>query len=167
MARDFTRELGYLPFGSRLKRIGERLQAETARFLLQEGIDLPAGIWPLLMTLAEDGPLTVGELAAALGVSQPGVTRNLRQMEATGIVRLVRDQEDQRRKMVAISDRGADIVRRTQSELWPHVEAAVSGICSPLSGNILDQLDRIEDELDRMPLDRRAALHREGRAAND
>ena len=51
MVRDVTRELGYLPLGSRLKRVGERLQAETARFLLNEGVDMPQGVWPLLVTL--------------------------------------------------------------------------------------------------------------------
>lgn len=156
MARDVTRELGYLPLGSRLKRVGERLQAETARFMQQAGIDLPKGIWPTLVTLQQDGPLTIGDLAAALGVSQPGVTRSIRQLEAAGIVEAVRDGGDQRRKPVAISDKGAAILERAQLDLWPHVEAAVRDMCASLDGPILGQLDRIEEELDRLPLDRRA-----------
>ena len=154
MVTDVTRELGYLPLGSRMKRVGERLQAETARFLQQGGIDLPQGVWPLLVTLDRDGPLTIGELAAALGVSQPGITRSIRQLEAAGIVEAVRDGGDQRRKPVTITGKGAGILERTQRELWPHVEAAVRQLCAP----ILADLDRIEDELDRMPLDRRAAV---------
>ncbi|WP_421853973.1 MarR family winged helix-turn-helix transcriptional regulator [Oricola sp.] len=157
MVRDFTREMGYLPFGSRLKRVGERLQAETARFLQQAGIDLPKGVWPLLLTLDQDGPLTIGELAAALGVSQPGVTRSIRQLEAAGLVEAVPDAGDRRRKPVAATEKGAEILAATRRELWPHIEAAVRELCTSMQGSILDQLDRIEDELDRLPLDRRAA----------
>lgn len=161
MVRDVTRELGYLPLGSRLKRVGERLQAETARFLQQAGVDMPPGVWPLLVTLSDDGPLTIGELASALGVSQPGVTRSVRQLEAAGIVEAVRVKGDQRRKPVAITPKGAALLHRAQTELWPHVEAAVRAMCAGLDGPILTQLDRIEDELDRMSLDRRAAELRE------
>lgn len=167
MVRDVTREMGYLPLGSRLKRIGERLQAETARFLLSEGIDLPPGIWPLLVTLRTDGPLTIGELASGLGVSQPGVTRSIRQLEAAGIVEPVQADGDKRRKLVAITAEGARVVERTQGELWPHVEAAVREMCASAKGPILDQLDRIEDELDRLSLDRRAAAKREEAGRDD
>lgn len=157
MVRDVTRELGYLPLGSRLKRVGERLQAETARFMQRNGIDLPQAVWPLLTTLDQDGPLAVGDLAAALGVSQPGVTRSIRQLQAAGLVRVVPDSGDQRRKPVAITEKGAETLDTVRREYWPHVEAAVRELCVGIDGPILQQLDRIEDELDSLSLDRRAS----------
>jgi DNA-binding MarR family transcriptional regulator len=163
MVRDFTKELGYLPLGSRLKRVGERMQAETARFLANEGIEQPPGIWPLLATLHGEGALTVGELATALGVSQPGVTRSLRQLTADGMVKPAPAGEDQRRKPVMLTDAGAAVVERCMRDLWPYVEAAVREMCTPLDGPILQQLDRIEEELDSLPLDRRAARKMEAR----
>lgn len=161
MVRDVTKEFGYLPLGSRLKRVGERLQAETAQFLLSEGIDMPKGVWPLLVTLDQDGPLAIGDLASALGVSQPGVTRSIRQLEAAGIVEAVREGGDQRRKPVAITEKGRAVLGEVQRDLWPHVEAAVREMCAPLDGPILGQLDRIEAELDRLSLDRRAAAKKD------
>ena len=32
---------------------------------------MPQGVWPLLVTLDQDGPLTIGDLASALGVCPP------------------------------------------------------------------------------------------------
>ena len=155
MPRDVTREFGYLTLGSRLKRMGERFQAETARFMLRAGIDIPPSASPLLVTLRE-GPMTIGELAAALGVSQPGVTRSVRQLEAAGLVEAAPAGSDQRRRPVMLTEKAAGIVDRAQAELWPHVEAAVREMCGAVEGSFLQQLDAIEDALDRMPIDRRA-----------
>ena len=42
MVEDVVRELGYLTLGSRLKRIGERLQAQAQVLLEEAGISLSA-----------------------------------------------------------------------------------------------------------------------------
>lgn len=42
MIIDVVRELGHLALGSRFKRIGERLQAQTQVLLEEAGIALPA-----------------------------------------------------------------------------------------------------------------------------
>ena len=42
MITDIVRELGHLTLGTRLKRLGERLQAQTEVLLAQAGIGMPA-----------------------------------------------------------------------------------------------------------------------------
>ena len=42
MVEDVVKELGYLALGTRLKRLGERLQAQTQVLLEEDGLDLPA-----------------------------------------------------------------------------------------------------------------------------
>jgi len=75
---DVVRSLGLLTLGTRLKRIGERLQAQTQAVIEAEGVaDIPASHLPVLAALQRLGPLTVGDIALALGVRQPGVTRQL------------------------------------------------------------------------------------------
>src|SRR4029453_17504819 len=77
MVDDIVEQLGHLALGTRLKRLGERLQAETTRFIEARGLPVPASQFPLLAALERPGGLTVGELAEAVGVSQPGVTRSV------------------------------------------------------------------------------------------
>ena len=62
MVEDVVRELGHLSLGTRLKRIGETLQAQTQAVLAAHGFEQPAAYFPLLAALDRLGPLSVGEL---------------------------------------------------------------------------------------------------------
>jgi DNA-binding MarR family transcriptional regulator len=158
--RDFVRERGYLTLGSRLKRLGERLQAEVQELARAEGIDLPAGLFPTVGALAEAGSLTIGELAQALGISQPGATRNVDKLVRLGLVESVPGGTDRRVRAVALSDQGRRLVVATEHDLWPRIGQAVAEICSGLDGPLLDILSGIEWALDRRPLHVRAAKYR-------
>lgn len=160
MVEDFVRASGHLSLGSRLKRIGERLQGDVNRLLEAEGIDVPAPFFPALTALQQAGSLTVGGLAEAMGVSQPGVTRSLAQMEKMGLVKSSRGKADQRQRSITLTRKGDDLVTRTHADLWPRVRTAVAELCAGLEGPMLTQLDQMEDELKRLPLDRRAAKPR-------
>jgi DNA-binding MarR family transcriptional regulator len=156
MADDLVRSYGYLTLGSRFKRIGERLQADVQRLTAAHGFELHGALWTMLIAIERDGPLTVGELAQNLGIAQPGVTRSLAQLEARGLVSQIRSKGDQRRKHVALTAQGRNILDRSKREIWPRVERAVAEICDGLDGPILEQLTRIEEALANQPLDQRA-----------
>ena len=157
MVEDFVRASGHLSLGTRFKRIGERLQGDVNRLLEAEGIDVPAPLFPALTAIQQAGSLTVGGLADAMGVSQPGVTRNLAHMEKMGLIKTARGKSDRRQRTISLTRKGDDLVTRSHSGLWPRVRQAVADLCGGLEGPLLAQLDRLEDELKRLPLDRRAA----------
>jgi DNA-binding MarR family transcriptional regulator len=163
MTEDVVRRLGYLTLGSRLKRIGDRLQADVLRFNEGAGVAIQPAQCTLLAALDRNGALTVGELAEALGVSQPGVTRNVARLLDRGLIETSRNGTDQRQKTVTLSKAGRDAVKRSKRDLWPHIEAAVRELCENLDGPLLDQLAAIEDALAKTPLDRRAAKRAEKR----
>lgn len=71
---DVVRALGYLTLGSRFRRLGEQLQAGTQDILAELGSNVPVAQLPLLAALDRLGPLSVGEMARAMGISQPGIT---------------------------------------------------------------------------------------------
>lgn len=149
---DFLRTLGFLGLGSRLKRIGERLQADTQRIMEDAGIGIAPGQFPLLAALDKLGPLTIGDLSDALGVSQPGVTRSLSQLAALDLVLIQSIPGDQRRKAASLSEKGKRLVETAKAEIWPRIESAVIDLCSPLDGPLLAQLAAIEDGLAERPL---------------
>ena len=157
MAGDFVKERGYLTLGSRLKRLGERLQGEVQELARVEGVDLPAGLFPTIGALDVEGGLTIGELAQALGITQPGATRNVEKLTRLGLVRSVRRAADRRIKAVTLTDRGKALVLATRHDLWRRVEQGVAEICDGLAGPVLEVLTGIEQALDDQPLRVRAA----------
>ena len=155
MAQDFVRTHGYLTLGSRLKRIGERLQADAQVIFKAVGVDLPSALMPTLHALAAEGDMTIGELAESLGVAQPGVTRNAAQLESLGLVRTLRNKADRRVRTISLTKKGADLVAFAVRDLDPWISSAVAEICSKLEGPFLDQLAALEDSLAEAPLHRR------------
>ncbi|ESZ13508.1 MarR family transcriptional regulator [Mesorhizobium sp. L48C026A00] len=155
MMEDVIRSLGFLCLGSRLKRIGEQLQADTQRLLDCLDVPVQSSQYPLLAALDRLGPLPVGELAQSLGVAQPGVTRSVSLLAELGLVEVSPSDDDQRRRIVCLTLRGQRLVDIAKHDVWPRIENAVADLCADLSGPLLDQLAAIEDGLAAAPLDRR------------
>ena len=155
MTPDIVRDLGHLALGTRFKRLGDRLQAHTQRILEAHGLDVQAGQFTFLAAIDRLGPSTIGDLADAVGVSQPAATRTLGQLADAGIVEIRTPRDDQRRRTVALAKRGRELVEVGKREVWPLIEAAVRELCAPAKGPLLAQIAMLEDGLAAMPLDQR------------
>jgi DNA-binding MarR family transcriptional regulator len=62
-------------------------------------------------------PMTMGELASALGVDAPNVTQVVDELEALGLVERQPHPTDRRAKLVATTPRGAKAVRKANAIL--------------------------------------------------
>jgi DNA-binding MarR family transcriptional regulator len=144
---DILQTLGYLTLGSRLRRIGERLQASTQNYLASRDISVPVAQLPLLATLDRIGPLTVGELSQALRVAQPGVTRMVDKLQKAGLVQSNPDAGDQRIRRISLSAQGRQLVETSKHTVWPLIEAALQAQCAELSGSLIEQLAAFENAL--------------------
>lgn len=155
MVDDVIRTLGFLCLGTRMKRLGERLQADTQQIIENSGMAVLASQFPYLAAIDRLGPLTIGDLAEAMGVTQPAVTRTVLQLDAAGLTLSEPSPGDQRRKIVRLSDDGRTLVDTASRSVWPQVEAAVRDLCRDLDGPLLSQLAAVEDGLAKRPLAKR------------
>jgi DNA-binding MarR family transcriptional regulator len=156
MTQDVVKDLGYLALGTRLKRLGERLQAQTQALLENADVDLPASHFPVLAALEQLGAMNVGELTEAVGISQPGVTRLLDKLAAEGLVRSTQSAGDRRVRTIALTQSGRDLISRSQRTAWPMIEAAVADACAGPAQPLLAALVGLEDALAAAPLSVRA-----------
>ena len=157
MADDIVAELGHLFLGTRLKRLAERMQSDVQRVAAAAGLAIQPSQYPVLAAIDRHGALTVGEIAEALGISQPGVTRNVARLVELGLVETRRDDRDQRHKSLALTPAGSAAMETSKRVVWPRIDMAVAAMCESVSGSFLDQVTAIEHALDERPLDRRAA----------
>ncbi|NLR97621.1 MarR family transcriptional regulator [Rhizobium sp. P38BS-XIX] len=161
MVDDVVKSLGLLCLGSRFRRIGERLQADTQQIIEELGVSIQAAQYPFLAAIDRDGPLTVGELAQAVGITQPGATRTVSQLLELGYVGMQASSEDQRRRLISLTPIGQELVDYSKRLVWPRIEQAVAELCGDLSAPILQHLASIEDGLASAPLIRRGNLQKE------
>lgn len=155
MIADVLDDLGPLFLGSRLKRLADRFQADAARILRDEGLGIQPAQFPLLAALDRYGPLSVNDAAAALGVSQPAVTRTAASLVELGLVEGTRSDTDLRQKALSLSPAGRDLMASAKSGLWPRVQTAATDLCADLSGPLLGQLAALERRLDDVSFERR------------
>jgi GNAT superfamily N-acetyltransferase/DNA-binding MarR family transcriptional regulator len=152
---DVLRDMGAGFLGSRLKRLGERMQVGAARIIADAGLDVQPAHMPLLVAL--DGQaLTIGQLVQAVGISQPGVTRGVGQLVDLGLVR-AETGSDQRHRTISLTDRGAAAMARTKLFVWPQVTAAVERLLPGRVDTLLAIIAAAEDALSATPLDVLAA----------
>src|SRR3954453_17200475 len=74
--------------------------------LAEHGLSYPQYI--ALMTVGEQGPLTVGHLGELMPLASGTLSPLLKRMEAAGLVRRARDPQDERRVLVSVTPAGSE-----------------------------------------------------------
>jgi DNA-binding MarR family transcriptional regulator/N-acetylglutamate synthase-like GNAT family acetyltransferase len=152
---DVVAQMGPSFLGSRLKRLGERMQAGAASVIAETGLPLQPGQMAILAAL-RSGPMSVGQLAEACGTSQPGITRTLGQLCKLGMVTDI-PSDNHRSRNITLSPKGQNAVAIIARDVWPRVGMAAEAILSKLDGDFLLQLARIEAALAEASIADRAA----------
>ncbi len=100
---------------------------------LHHGADLPVTRQALrvLQHLSASGPLTVGEQAVHLGLRRNSVSELLQRLEVKGLVARVRDERDERRVLVWLTDAGRAVIARVGEVLAPDLLGDALAALSP------------------------------------
>ena len=121
----------------------EFVAAQDRRKPLRDVLDLGPGRVQLLAMLS-DGPMTLREIAEAFGIDAPAATVTIDKLEARGLVRRTPHPDDNRRKLVHLTDPGREAATRGQQILF-EPPTALAG----LPPEDLAALEKIMSRLDR------------------
>ena len=94
----------------------EFVTGQDRRRALRAALDLGPGKVEVLIKLA-DGPMTLREIARAAEIDPPAATVGVDKLEARGLVHRTPHPDDNRRKLVHLTDAGRDAARRGQAIL--------------------------------------------------
>jgi len=81
------------------------------------GTDLTYTQFTLLSHLDAHPESSISELAAAMEINQPGVSKVVQRLSEMGLVAVAADREDSRRRRVSLATPGLDALARTRAAL--------------------------------------------------
>ena len=124
----------------------EFVTEQDRRRALHAALDLGPGKVEVLIKLA-NGPMTLREIARAVDVDPPAATVGVDKLEARGLVHRTAHPDDNRRKLVHLTDRGLEAAQRGQAIL-NEPPPALTNLDS-------DDLARLDEILTRLQANRR------------
>jgi MarR family transcriptional regulator, organic hydroperoxide resistance regulator len=143
---DFVRDMGAAAFGTRLRRVSEMLDRQVQAFYQAHGIRFEPRWFPIVSALRGSGVLSVGELAALLGISHAAISRMRGELIAAGLVRAKADPTDGRRQLLELSAAGTRMMQ-TMDPVWSAIGHATASLLLGTAPRFLEDLAHIEAAL--------------------
>ncbi|WP_035018955.1 MarR family winged helix-turn-helix transcriptional regulator [Caulobacter sp. UNC358MFTsu5.1] len=144
---DYPRASGAAALGARLRRLSERIDRDAGRLYAALDVRFEQRWFGVLNQLVLHGPRSVGDLAAALGVTHVAVSQVRQALVAEGLVAEDRDPRDGRSRVLRLTDDGEALARRL-APAWDALSAAAVELDAE-ARDVLAALDRLEAALDR------------------
>jgi DNA-binding MarR family transcriptional regulator len=151
---DYPLTSGGGALGARLRRLSERIDRDAGRLYAQAGIPFEQRWYGVLNQLVLRGPLSVGELAQLLGITQASVSQTRQSLAAAGLIGWETDPADGRRRTLHLTPQGQALVARLVP-LWAMLIATAAELDAE-AGHVTAALDRLDQALDRRSLYERA-----------
>lgn len=141
--RDFVKELGYLGFTMRLKRISDAMMHEGRRLYSELDVDIEPNWYIIFKLLKSRGAMTVTEIADSIMMAHPSVITITNKMLNAGYLISEKDPEDSRKRLLDLSDRSVKMLPQYE-KIW---QAGESGVEKALKGlNALELITALEDQ---------------------
>lgn len=110
-------DMGLLSLGSQLKAISDQLYAMADEVYARHGIDLQGRWFPILRLLHDRGPLTVGEIATAVGQTHSAISQLTTRLVRDGWVSTSSDADDRRTRRLALTAKAEETLQAAKP-LW-------------------------------------------------
>lgn len=134
--------------GTQLRHLIELLDGAVEASYLEAGLDYRPRYTPVMRALAAQEPLSIGEIAAQAGITQPAATQTVALMVKQGLLVAQAGSLDGRQKMIRLSEAGRAMLPRLQ-QCWQATAAAAASLDAqlayPLSQALADAIRALEE----------------------
>ncbi|WP_119167063.1 MarR family winged helix-turn-helix transcriptional regulator [Algihabitans albus] len=137
--------------------VGSRLREAYRLYMkaLQDRLadeNVPIGLWYFLCALWQEDGISQRELSRRVGTVEPTAVGVLAQMERREWVVRDRDPDDQRRRVVFLTDKGRDLRDRLKPVFEGVEQPEVLGLSDPELATLCDLLERLSRSVERSRL---------------
>jgi DNA-binding MarR family transcriptional regulator len=122
-------------------RVHERLAARA-------GVTLDRAAYAALCRVHEAGPLRLSELAARMGVDASTASRQVQQLERTGLVGRVGDPADRRASLLELTTEGDRVLARMRQARRASLAQVLGGWSAAERRTLAAVLTRLVDDLE-------------------
>jgi len=153
---DYVAELGMLVVDHRLRRLVDQLLAAQAEVYVHEKIAFEPRWTSTFLLLERDGPMPVTAVAGRLRLTHPAVIKLTNAMIEANLVADIDDENDDRRRLLQLTPRARRVSPRLH-RIWDALTETQREIFKQARCNVLDVIDRVENQLTHKPIARRVA----------
>ena len=148
---DYVRQKGASAFGTRLRRLSERLDRDVLALYREHDSSFQPRWFAVVTALREKEVQSVGELATLLGITHAAISQLRGELLEAGLVRAKPDPADGRRQLLELSPHGKRVATKLQP-LWQAIATATEALVAANAPGLLDDLAQIEQALDDTPI---------------
>jgi MarR family transcriptional regulator for hemolysin len=130
------------PIGLQLARVSKAVGRAFNDALAEAGGSLP--VWLILTTLRGESRRSQHELARAIGIEGPTLTRHLDQLQAAGLVRRIPREDDRRALRVEPTEAGIELHGRLLEVVIAFNRRLTAGIAQEELDGLRRALDALE-----------------------
>jgi len=112
---NFYESLGFLVFGSRMRRLSEFFLIELNKVYHNLDLDFEASWFPMFFLVSNQHPVSLNDIAKQLEISHSAVSQLASVLKKKGLITSVKSQIDERKQLLALSKAGLTL----QIELAP------------------------------------------------
>jgi DNA-binding MarR family transcriptional regulator/N-acetylglutamate synthase-like GNAT family acetyltransferase len=132
-----------LALASRLKRLSDSFMKDAKKIYKILYIDFEPSLMPVFKTINDEKEISIGEIAKVLDISQPAVTQFVKQLQKKGLITIISNTSDKRKKNITLSKKGLVIIEKLHP-IWSIIQKKVQEITIQKPASFLEQLSNIE-----------------------
>lgn len=157
---NFYRDLGYLVFGSRLRRLSELFLSDVNNIYKAHKIPFDASWFPVFYILSAEGEISIRKISDELGISHSAASQMVSSLQEKGYIKSTVSKKDARHKVVTFTPKGQKLLQKIQP-VWKGLQGAMEELAGGEAESrlILTALAQIEDKLQEKTLFERIEDH--------
>src|ERR1700753_3630705 len=127
---NFYESLGYLVFGSRLRRLSEAFLSEVNKTYQAAGIDFDASWFPVFYLLSKNESLSIKELSDATGVSHPAASQLVTNLKNKKLLKTTTSSADGRLQLIKLTKTGHALLEQI-TPVWEALKCTMEELVHP------------------------------------
>jgi len=157
---NFYRQLGFLVFGSRLRRLSESFLGDVNNIYKAHKIPFDAAWFPVFYILSREEEVSIRKISDQLNISHSAASQMISGLQEKGYIKSTVSKKDARHKVVTFTPKGQKLLQRIQP-VWTALQKAMEELSDgeAESQKILVALSQIENKLEEKTLFERIEDH--------